>query len=172
MGLTQVYYSGQTVILRLNMILVDIDLLEEEKVITLCKTFYKQHKLNCRIYKTKNGYRILLTNRIFNFKKDKTFLYEVYNFFNGDERYLDMLYTKELSHYRFHARIVPKNENFASFNEEKIKKHFLIYQKDNSVAVTRYITSIGDGLILDDFKDTIIKHDKVTKAFLKDSILV
>jgi hypothetical protein len=154
------------------MVMVDIDLLEEDEIINLCKIFYKQHNTNSRLYKTKNGYRIFLTNKKFIFEKDKSYLYAVYDFFHGDVRYLDLIYVNQLSEYKFHARIVPKNENFLNANEEKIKKYFLLYQKDNSVAVTRYITSIGDGLILDDFKDTIIKHDKVTKAFLKDSILV
>ena len=177
----QVYYSGYAVVLNIeNMLMIDIELLKEDEIINLCKIFYEKQKINSRLYKTKNGYRLFSTNKIFDVKKDKGFLYEIYNFFHGDEGYLNMLYSYYLPRCqfdekikcKFHVRISPKNENFVTFDQEKIKKHFFFYQKDNSIAVARYITSIGNGLILDEFKDFIIKHDKATKAFLKDSILV
>ena len=154
------------------MALIDIDSLSDEYVIKKANDFYKLNNLNCRIYKTQNGHRVFITNKIIDFYKDKDFLYDCFYFFNGDLQYLDIKYSNTLLKGACDARIIPKSEKFKSLNEKKVIKNFLEYQKNNSIAVTKYITSIGDGLILDDFKNFIAKHDKATKAFLKDSMLV
>jgi hypothetical protein len=168
-----VSHIGQTIVLRTsNMLIVDVDLLNNDEIIQKAENFYKLNSLNSRIYKTKNGHRIFITNKIIDFNKDKVFLYNCFYFFNGDLQYLDIKYSNDLLKNGCDARIIPKYKKFQNINEKKVIKNFLNYQKDNSIAVTRYMTSIGDGLILDDFKNFIAKHDKATKAFLKDSILV
>ena len=169
--LTRTLSLGFTIVLQIdNMLIVDIDNQQDDKIIKNIENFYKKYNLNCLIYKTKNGHRVFITNKKFDITSDYDLIFHYYQILEGDIQYLQVSLTGKENF--FHARIVPKYKKFRNKNEEKILKNFLKYQKDDSIAVTRYITSIGDGLILDDFKNFIAKHDKATKAFLKDSILV
>lgn len=162
---------GFTIVLQIdNMLIVDIDNQKDDEIIKSIENFYKKYNLNSLIYKTRNGHRVFITNKKFDITSDYDLIFHYYQTLKGDLQYLEISLTGKENF--FHARIVPKQNGFRNKNEEQILKKFLNYQKDKSIAVTRYITSIGDGLILDDFKEFIAKHDKATKAFLKDSILV
>jgi hypothetical protein len=162
---------GFTVVLKVdNMLSIDIDAKSDEKVLQKCKEFYDKYKLNIRLYKTKNGHRGFITNKKFKIREDFDIIYHYFYFLEGDLKYLDVAFNKEITY--FHTRIVPKQENFKTFDEKQIIENFIQYQKNKDIAVCRYLDSIGDGYILEDFIESIKKHDYATKAFNKNSILV
>jgi hypothetical protein len=163
---------GATVVIKnYNMLTIDIDRHSNDKIIKKCKEFYDKFKFNLRLYKTKNGHRAFVTNKKFNIKSDFAIIKTYFEFLEADIRYLTVACNNGELDY-FHARIVPKQENFKTFDEKQIIENFIQYQKNKDIAVCRYLDSIGDGYILEDFVESIKKHDYATKAFNKNSILV
>lgn len=162
---------GFTVVYKFDdMLPIDIDAKQDKDIIQSCKEFSNKFKLDLRLYKTRNGHRVFVTNKKFNILKDFDLIYHYFRFVKGDLKYLDVAFNKEATY--FHTRIVPKFESFKTFDEQEIIKNFIKYQKDSSISVCRYIDSFGEGVILPEFERYISKHDYATKAFLKDSILV
>ena len=153
-----------------EMLPIDIDARQDKDVIQSCKEFSDKFKLDLRLYKTKNGHRAFVTNKKFNIRKDFDLIYYYFNALKGDLKYLDVAFNKEATY--FHTRIVPKTQDFKTFNEQEIIKNFIKYQKDSNISVCKYIDSFGQDIILPEFETYISKHDYATKAFLKDSILV
>jgi hypothetical protein len=90
---------------------------------------------------------------------------------NGDTRYI--IFNLKKSFGIFTARIAPKKINAQEVSTmiELVNK-FNDYKNHPNEGVARYITSIGNGVILEEFKDFITQHDEVSKAFNKNSILI
>lgn len=162
---------GFTVVYKFDdMLPIDIDAKQDKDIIQSCKEFSDKFKLDLRLYKTRNGHRVFVTNKKFNIRKDFDLIYYYFNVLKGDLEYLNCSFNKDINY--FHTRIVPKIQDFKTFDEQEIIKNFIKYQKDSSASVCRYIDSFGEGVILPEFEAYISKHDYATKAFLKDSILV
>ena len=154
-----------------NMAIFDIESIKEEDLLKKCNDFYIKNNLNLRIYKTKNGYRAFITNAKFDFSRDKQILIKYCKEISADTRYLNMM--SETYSTDFPIRISPKYLNIRVF-PSSLDSFFKKYQqyKQKNEAITLYITSIGNGEVLQDFKNFIDQHDKETKAFNKNSILV
>lgn len=153
------------------MAIFDIDDLSEEILLNKVDNFYKNHNLNLRIYKTKNGYRVFITNKKFEISKDKEVLIKYCK-----EIYADVRYIKALNIYLLNAfpvRISPKylSRLYAPYDINTFFKKYEEYQ-NKSESITRYIKSIGDGQIFSEFETFINEHDLFTKAFDKNCILV
>jgi len=158
-------------ILTTDMVIFDLDFKNENHILELCNNFYKKYKYDLRIYKTSNGYRIFLTNKKFNVISDFNILNNYTKELDADERYL--IFNLKKSFKIFPIRIAPKKINAINVTTIfQLIDEFKEYQNNPNESVTRYITSIGKGIILEEFKEFIIQHDEITKAFNKDSILV
>jgi hypothetical protein len=165
-------FSSEHLILTIrNMAIFDIESIKEEDLFKKCNDFYIKNDLNLRIYKTKNGYRGFITNAKFEFSKDKQTLIKYCKEISADTRYLNMM--SETYSIDFPIRISPKYLNIRVFpsSSDSFYKRYQQYKQKNE-AITSYIKSIGNGEILEDFKYFIDQHDKETKAFNKNSILV
>lgn len=157
-------------LLKTDMAIFDIDYQTQDKLLVTCNNFYKKNRYNLRIYKTSNGYRVFLTNQKFNIIKDFKLLCVLTEELEADIRYLIYSVRKNSS---FTARIAPKNINVVNVATMKqLINEFENYKNNLNKGVTRYVTSIGDGIILEEFNDFIREHDDLTKAFKKDCILV
>jgi hypothetical protein len=165
-------FSSEHLILTIpSMAVFDIDSIKQEDLLKKCNDFYIKNNLNLRIYKTKNGYRAFITNVKFGFSNDKQTLIKYCKEISADTRYLNMM--SETYSTDFSTRISPKYLNIRVF-PTSLDSFFKKYQqyKQKNEAITSYITSIGNGEILQDFKNFIEQHDQETKAFNKNSILV
>jgi len=165
-------FSTEHLILTIpNMAIFDIDNTDQNLLLTKCQEFYNKYKLNLRIYKTKNGYRIFITNKKFHPINNKRILLQYGSEILADSRYIKIINSKFL--YRFDARISPKY--LSILYNPRLQDHFFKkyeeYQKKDE-AISIYLTSIGDGEILEDFNLFIKDHDLLTKAFYKNFILV
>jgi len=164
-----------------EMLPIDIDNELDLNVIHNCEFFLRNFgpNFNLRLYKTRNGHKVFITNKKLNIKNNLNEIKSYFSFLNGDRRYIEIC-SKEYDVRRnnklmirdfFHTRIVPKKD-FRISSEIKLIENFIKYQKDPNIAICRYINSFGNGEILDDFKKIIKKHDYITKAFNKNSTLV
>lgn len=165
-------FSTEYLILTIyNMAIFDIKNVDQDIFLEKCKQFYKKYKLNLRIYKTRNGYRVFITNDKFHPINNKRILLKYGSEIFADQRYIIMINQKYLFH--FSARISPKYLNILYFPFEKsvFFKKYKEYEEKNE-AITKYLTSIGDGKILEEFDEFIKDHDIFTKAFNKDFMLV
>lgn len=157
-------------VLKSSMVMFDIDYLNEKEILEKCNIFFKNHNLDLRIYRTKNGYRIFLTNKEINILSKFKIISDYTKELKGDMRYIYAVLFKQD---KFAARIAPKYLSYINISEShNIEKGFINYINNSNESVSRYITSIGNGTILDDFKDFIEEHDNITKAFNENSILV
>jgi len=154
-----------------NMAIFDIESIKEEDLLKKCNDFNIKHNLNLRIYKTKNGYRAFINNARFEFSKDKQILIEYSKEISADTKYLYMM--SQTYSICFPIRISPKYLNIRVF-PTSLDSFFKKYQqyKQKNEAITSYLISIGNGEVLQDFKNFIDQHDKETKAFNRNSILV
>jgi hypothetical protein len=165
-------FSSEHLILTIrNMAVFDIDSIKEEDLFKKCNNFYIKNNLNLRIYKTKKGYRAFITNAKFQFSEDKEILIKYCKELSADTKYLTMM--SETYSIDFSTRISPKylNIRLSPFSFDSFYKRYQQYKQKNE-AITSYIKSIGNEEILQDFKHFIDQHDKETKAFNKNSILV
>jgi len=169
---TNIEFSTEHLILSIsNMAIFDLDNISEDILLDKADIFYKNHNLNLRIYKTKNGYRIFITNKKFRVFQDKNILIKYCKEISADIRYINALNGYLLN--AFNARISPKylSRLNSPYDINTFFKKYEEYQ-NKSESVTRYIKSIGDGEILLEFKAFINEHDSFTKTFDKNSILV
>ena len=153
------------------MAIFDIDDIGEEMLLNKADAFYKNHNLNLRIYKTKNGYRMFITNKKFDLSKDNKLLIGYCKEISADIRYIKTLITYSLN--AFDVRISPKYLSRLNFPYD-INTFFKKYEEyqNKPESVTRYIKSFGDEQILLEFETFINEHDLFTKTFDKNSILV
>lgn len=157
-------------LLSTKMVIFDIDYKTEKQILEICNNFYAKYKLNLRIYQTSNGHRVFLTNRKFNFINDFNILSQYTNELQADKQYLIFTFKRNRI---FTARVAPKSINAANLSTIKdLVSQFETYKNNPNQSVTKYITSIKDEIILEDFKDFINEHDEITKAFNKNSILI
>jgi hypothetical protein len=168
------YSSGELtkyLILTTEMAIFDVDSKTQNEILEICNNFYNKYKLNLRIYQTSNGYRLFLTNKKFDLALDFKLLMQYTKELNGDTRYI--IFNLKKSFGIFTARIAPKKINAQEVSTmiELVNK-FNDYKNHPNEGVARYITSIGNGVILEEFKDFITQHDEVSKAFNKNSILI
>lgn len=162
-------FSPEYLVLKMKDILFfDIDRKDEEEIINKFNKFYNEYHYNLRIYQTKNGYRAFVTNQKFNIIFDQNKILKFYKMVDADERYLQA--SKARFNYFFVSRIGPKYLN--THDRGNAIKNFMIYLSNENESVAKYITSIGDGVILDEFQDLIKEHDHFTKSFNHNSILV
>jgi hypothetical protein len=62
---------GFTVVCKFDdMLPIDIDAKQDKDVIQSCREFSDKFKLDLKLYKTKNGHRVFITNKKFNIRKD------------------------------------------------------------------------------------------------------
>jgi len=166
-----IFSTGHLILTIKDMAIFDIDYNDEDNLLKKCNDFYIKNKLNLRLYKTKNGYRAFITNKKFKLINEEKLLKEYAKELYADSRYFICL--RGLSLNAFNTRISPKylDRNFHELViNDFIKKYEEYHQKDE--AVTHYKISIGDNIILPEFKDFIDEHDLLTKAFNKNFILV
>jgi len=153
------------------MSIFDIDNMSEDILLNKANNFYKNYSFNLRIYKTKNGYRIFITNKKFEIPKDRKILIKYCKELSADVRYINALNIYFLN--AFNTRISPKylSKSDSGYDINTFFKKYEEYQ-NKSESVTRYIKSIGDGEILPEFETFIDEHDLFTKSFDKNCILV
>jgi len=162
-------HENKYLILKSPMILFDVDFISEEKILKISTFFSEKYKHNLRIYKSKNGYRIFLTDKKFNILVDRKLIYKYAEELNSDQRYFDISLKQN---YLFPIRVAPKQIDAKNILDIRmIEEKFQTYMNDDSKSVARYITTIGNEIILDEFKEFINLHDQITKAFNKNCIL-
>jgi hypothetical protein len=165
-------FSTEHLILTIpNMAIFDLENMPEEIVLSKADIFYKNYNYNLRIYKTKNGYRIFLTNKKFGVFKDKKILIKYCKELSADTRYIIALNMYLLN--SFNARISPKylSKLNVSYDINTFFKKYEEYQNKKE-CITTYIKSVGDGEILTEFQSFINEHDLFTKSFNKNCTLV
>lgn len=140
-----------------------------------------QDKNSYRLYKTKNGFRTIRTNKTENFNLARKKTSELI----PDEDYFQFLYMYNNNDY-FKARLTPKYTNvlkilyYQNYTHQEIdnilrtlnKKSFSLLvdsikksEVEDQFAVCKFIGHTGDQFIDDNIKQLINFHDEKTKAF-------
>lgn len=163
-----------------NMMIIDIDLQSDcpietkiakypEQAISALHILEEKENLNFRIYQTAGGLRAIETTKEWQPAswQTKRLMRSVY----ADPLYVGLCWSQECFRARLtpkpwrHLELAPRDYNHES-GEEWINSDY-----SEEVAVCKLITE-GSNPIDDKFKSAIEYHDKITKAFEKDLILV
>lgn len=130
-----------------------------------------RHDFSARVYKTKGGYRVLITSARFQAGNDEA--EALLSEFGADPLYMRLCRTQE----SFRARLTPKpwrcgfHKPPVEFpletpqDEDRYRRWEIEYNsKAASYATCRYVTAFGKGSVLPEFEELIHHHDNETKA--------